>query len=322
MGPHLRIALRSRADDRADGSPGTVAMFDWNDLRHFLAVARHGSTLAGARALGVNQSTVQRRVGELEKRLGQALVTRHATGYRLTPVGESLLPAARQIEEAVHAFMQAAHAAGRDATGIIRVTCPEPLVYRLSKTTLLERFHALHPALQVEFVSSDRYVDLASGEADVALRSGDTEDGELIGCRIGDSLWAVYASRAYVERHGAPGAVAELARHALVGFDEAMSNHRAARWIAAVAPGVRIVARNDSVLGLLNSVRAGLGIAPLPTALGDAEPELVRLFGPVPELTRLWRILVRPEMRHAPRVSAFFDFIVSERDALRPIITG
>src|SRR5690606_8396776 len=216
--------------------------------------------------------TVQRRVGELEKRLGHALVRRHATGYRLTPVGEALLPAARRIEEAVHRFMQVAHACGRDATGTIRVTCPEPLVYRLSKSTLLERFHALHPGLQVEFVSSDRYVDLASGEADVALRSGDTEDGELIGCRIGDSLWAVYASRAYVQRQGAATGEADLSGHALVGFDEAMSNHRAARWIAAVAPGARIVARNDSVLGLLNSVRAGLGIAPLPTALGDAEP--------------------------------------------------
>ena len=76
------------------------------------------------------------------------------------------------------------------------------------------------------------------------------------------------------------------------------------------------------MLGLLNSVRASIGIAPLPTALGDAEPELVRVLGPIPELARIWRVLAHPDLRHTPRVAAFFDFIVDEIETLRPIITG
>ncbi|MBN9462537.1 MAG: LysR family transcriptional regulator [Burkholderiales bacterium] len=297
-------------------------MFDWNDLRYLLAVARHGSTLAAARALDVNQSTVQRRLTELEERIGRPLVRRHPTGYRLTAFGETLLPHARRVEQAVQGFEEQVAESRRAALGVVRVTCPEPLAARISDSPLLERFRARFPELDIEFVMSDRYLDLSKGEADVALRSGDTDDGVLVGRKIGNSLWAVYASRRYVERHGRPASVEDLGRHALAGFDESMAGHRAAKWLLEVAPGARIVARNDSVLGLLNSVRAGLGIAPLPTALGDAEADLVRVLGPIPELTRIWRVLAHPDVRHAPHVAAFFEFIVDEIETLRPIITG
>jgi DNA-binding transcriptional LysR family regulator len=297
-------------------------MFDWNDLRYFLAVARHRSTLAAARALKLNQSTVQRRLTELERRIGRKLVKRHPTGYRLTELGQEMLPYAERVEQAVLAFEQHLEAAKREAVGVIRVTCPEPLVYRITQSSLLERFHARHPKLRVEFVMSDKYLDLAKGEADVALRSGDTDDGELVGRKIADSIWAVYASRRYVERHGKPERVEDLNHHLLIGFDEAMANHRAAKWLRQVAPNAKMVARNNSVLGLVYAVKSGVGIAPLPTALGDAEEDLVRVLGPIPELARIWRLLAHPDVRRTPRVSAFFDFIVEEIDALRPILTG
>lgn len=296
--------------------------FDWDDLKYLLAVARHGSTLAAGRALGVDPSTVQRRLVELERRLGQALVQRQPSGYRLTEFGQALLPHAGRVELAVTAFEQHIATAAADVTGVIRVTCPEPIVFRITQSTLLERFRALHPALQVHFVMSDKYVDLMNGEADVALRSGDTDDGELVGRKIGDSIWAVYASRAYIERHGQPQRLEDLAQHALVGFDDTMARHRIAAWLHKVAPEATLVARSNSVLGLLYSAKAGVGVAPLPVALGDAEPDLVRVIEPVAELSRIWRVLTTPELRRTPRVAAFFDFIVSEIETLRPIITG
>ena len=125
------------------------------------------------------------------------------TGYRLTDYGTQLLPHAQRVEAAAQALEQHVDAARRDVSGVVRVTCPEPLVSRLSQSAVLERFHARYPALRVEFVMSDKYLDLRKGEADVALRSGDTDDGELVGRKIGDSIWAVYASRDYIERHGA-----------------------------------------------------------------------------------------------------------------------
>lgn len=296
--------------------------FDWDDLKHLLAVAQHGSTLAAGRALGLDQSTVQRRLTELERRFGQALVQRQPSGYRLTEFGLALLPHARRVEHAVAAFKQHLETAAAEVAGVIRVTCPEPIVYRITQSTLLQRFGERHPALQVHFVMSDKYVDLAHGEADVALRSGDTDDGELVGRKIGDSVWAVYASSSYIERHGRPQRIEDLARHALVGFDDTMARHRIAAWLRKVAPEAVLVARCNSVLGLVYSAKAGVGVAPLPIALGDAEPDLVRVIEPVAELTRIWRLLTTTELRQTPRVAAFFDFIVSEIDTLRPIITG
>ena len=297
-------------------------MFDWDDLKYFLAVARHQSTLAAARALRVNQSTVQRRLVELERRLGQQLVKRHPSGYRLTEFGAAVLPQAEQVEQAVTAFEQHFESARRDASGVIRLTCPEPLVSRLTQSPLLERFHARYPGLRIEFVMSDKYLDLMKGDADVALRSGDTDANELVGRKVGDSIWAVYASRGYIERHGQPDRIEALEQHDLIGFDANMTDHRAAKWLLKVAPHGRVVARNNSVLGLLYSVKAGMGVAALPAAIADAEPELVRVLGPIPELARIWRLLTRAELRNTPRVSAFFDFGVEEIDALRPILGG
>jgi len=297
-------------------------MFDWNDLRYFLAVAKHGSTLAAGRALKLSQSTVQRRLTALERKIGRKLVRRHPTGYRLTEFGEEMLPYVERVAQAVLAVEQRLDEAKRDAVGVIRLTCPEPLVYRITQSALLDRFHARYPGLRIEFVMSDKYLDLMKGEADVALRSGDTDDAELVGRKVADSLWAVYASRKYIEQHGAPERVEDLNRHLLVGFDETMANHRAAKWLQQVAPNAQIVARNNSVLGLVYAVKSGVGLAPLPTALGDAEEDLVRVLGPIPELARIWRLLTHPDLRRTPRVSAFFDFMTEEIEALRPILTG
>ncbi len=297
-------------------------MFDWNDLRFFLAVAAEGSTLAAARALGVNQSTVQRRLADLEAQLGQRLVERLPSGYRLTELGLAILPQAEAVAAQVAVFEQALRDQARAHVGIIRLTCPEPIAFRLTKSGILDRFHAKHPGLKVEFVLSDQYVDLVKGEADVALRSGDTDDNVLVGRKIADSLWAIYASREYISRHGAPGAVADLASHPLIAFEESMSKHRIMTWFKEIAPDATYAARNTSVLGLIYAAKAGVGVAPLPLTLGDAEGDLVRVLGPIPELTRAWRILAHPDQRQTPRIRAFFDFVAQEAEAWQPILTG
>ena len=296
-------------------------MFDWDDLKYLLAVARNHSTIAAGKALGLSQSTVQRRLAEFERRLGRKVVVRQPSGYRLTEFGQQLLPYAERIEVAVQDFERHVDGTAGELSGAIRVTCPEPIVIRMMQSKLIDRFHAKHPGLRVEFVTSDRYLDLSKGEADVAFRSGDTDD-ELVGRKIADSIWAIYASRAYLERHGQPKNIDELSCHPIVGFDGAMTNHRASKWLASVAPDAKLVARNSSVLGLVSAVKSGIGLGPLPTALGDAEPDLVRILGPVAELARSWRLLAHPDLRRTPRISAFFDFILEEREALKPILTG
>ncbi len=297
-------------------------MFEWSDLRYFLAVAKHGSTLAAGRALKTSQSTVQRRLGELERKLGRELVKRHATGYQLTEFGREMLPYAEQVERAVLTFEQQKSSHERGDSGTIRLTCPEPILFRINQSKLLDRFHERHPGLKVEFVISDKYVDLAKGDADVALRSGDTDDDVLVGKKIADSLWAVYASRNYVQKFGKPVDVKSLRNHPLIGFDDTMAKHRLAAWLNEVAPDAQIVVRVNSVLGLVSAVKSEAGVAALPTALGDAEPGLIQVLPPVAELSRSWRLLTHPDLRKAPRVAAFFDFVNDEIAEWRKILTG
>src|SRR5262249_33179437 len=236
--------------------------------------------------------------------------------------GEKMLPHAERVELAVRAFEQNQGAIERGEVGIIRLTCPEPIMYRLTQSSILDRFHARHPGLRVEFVMSDKYGDLAKGEADVALGPGDVDDETLVGRKLADSIWAVYASRRYLDRRGRPEAVDDLNRHSVVTLDESMANHRAAKWMRAVAPDAEVAARASSVLGLVQSAKAGIGLAPLPTALGDAEEDLVRVLGPVAELARSWRLLAHPDVRRTGRVTAVLDFVAEEIDALRPILSG
>lgn len=297
-------------------------MFDWSDLRHLIAVSRHGSTLAAARTLGVNQSTVHRRIAELERQVGLTLVKRHPTGYRLSEIGEALIDAVLGVEAAATGLERRVVALKNDLRGVIRLTCPEPVVPRIAASGLLDRFHARYPGLTVEFVTSDQYLDIAGGEADIAFRSGEPVDQGLVGRKICDSIWAVYASKSYVEQHGAPGSVEDLAGHALIGFDGIMGNHRAAKWLHSVLPNARIVSRASSMLGTVSAVRAGLGIAPLPTTLGDAEEALVQVLPSVTALTRSWYVLTHPDLRRTPRIAAFVEHVLDDVPALRTALIG
>jgi DNA-binding transcriptional LysR family regulator len=297
-------------------------MIDWDDLRYLLAVAREGSTLAAARALGVNQSTVQRRLTALEEQLGRSLAHRNATGYRLTEFGETLLPYARSVEDAVFSLERRVEGFGANIAGTVRLTCPEPVMPRLIASGILDRFHACYPAIRVEFATADRYLDLWRGEADVALRSGEPEDPRLVGRKVADSIWAVYGSHDYIQRHGRPTSVESLVDHPLVGFDGSMTGHRANKWLSTVAPGATIAARNSSVLGVLSAVKSGVGVAPLPTTIADPEDTLEQVLPPVLDLSRGWYLLTHPELRHEPRVAAFFDFMIGELPALRAVLMG
>lgn len=294
-------------------------MFDWNDLKFLLAVARHGSTLAAARHLAVNQSTVQRRLVELEKRLGLRLVERLPHGYRLTSAGMLVIPHAERVAASIEEFQQKVTEIAH--SGVLRLTCPEPIATRLTESGFVDRFHLRHPDILIQFVFSDHYIDLSKGEADVALRSGDTA-GELIGRTVANSLWAIYASRGYIERNGTLTAMEELKHHYLIGLDDSFAQHRLTAWLREIVPHARFAAHANSVLGLVAAAKAGVGVAALPTALGDAEADLVRVLGPVPELARAWRILTHPNARHLARIEAFFEFVASEKEALKPILTG
>lgn len=297
-------------------------MFDWNDLKCFLAVARRGSTLAAAKMLGLSQSTVHRRLDELERRIGRQLVKRHPTGYRLTEFGTDLVPLVERVEEAVTAIERRIASTEPDLTGTLRVTCPESVGFRLMRSPLLDKFNARFPGLRVEIVMSDKPLNLARGEADIAIRAGEPRDKSLVARKIANSPWGVYASRPYLERYGPITCVEDLNHHAVASYDGAMADGLAARWLRRVAPAARVAARGDGLSTLLLAVKAGTALAPLPIVLGKQDSDLVCVLGPIPELSSPFYLLMHQDMKETPRVRAFVEFVVSELPAVRILLAA
>lgn len=171
----------------------------------------------------MNQSTVHRRLCELERRLGRRLVERHPTGYRLTEVGEDLRPLAERMETAAQDFERRAAASDADLIGTVRVTCPKTVGYRMMKTSLLDAFRDRYPGLRIELLMVDRVLDLAKGEADIAFRTAPPLEDALVSRKLADVPWAMYASRSYIDRHRQPKRPKDVSKHSVIGFGGAIA---------------------------------------------------------------------------------------------------
>jgi DNA-binding transcriptional LysR family regulator len=126
----------------------------------------------------------------------------------------------------------------------------------------------------------------------------------------------------YIERHGRPERPEDINDHAIIDFSGDIANLLLAKWLRSVAPRATIAARSNSVIGLLMAAKSGVGVTILPVQLGDPAEELIRVIDPLPGLMSQIYILVHPDLRHAPRVRAFFDFVVAEIGAFRPMLLG
>jgi len=294
--------------------------FAWDDLRHFLAFARAGSMQSAAIALGVNQSTVQRRIAELEKCAGHRLVERHLGSYRMTELGEQLLPAAEGVAAAVAAFERHLAASDKAPTGIVRLTCGSGVADVLQRTRLIDAFHSRFPGLRVELVTSDRFLDLSKGEADIAIRLGEPTDETLVGRKIADASWAVYAGRTYVERHGRPRDVEDLNRHVIVGCDGPIKDYPGSRRLRSLAPHATITTRSDHWQGVMLALKAGAGLVAMPHWQGDRESEIVCVIDDI-GLVLPFYLLMHRDMQHTPRVRAFADFVASEIKSFRALFS-
>jgi DNA-binding transcriptional LysR family regulator len=285
-----------------------VALYDWNDLRIFLAVARKGSTIAAARELGTSPSTAARRMTALEEALDVTLFDRRPDGYRLTEAGRALLPAAERMELAAAELDERLAALTRSATGTVRFTT---LDITASQWVIphLPAFHAAYPQIQVEIITGDDKLDLVRGEADVALRFGPrpTEPG-LVVRGLGHVELGLYCSRSYADARGVPVDVASLDRHAIIrgaGYVDERPHHQ---WLRDHAPSATVAHRSNSSIGILEAVRQGIGIGSLSRLTGDADPLLVRVdVGPT--FTAGAWLICTEDGRRLPHVRAFLDFV-------------
>ncbi|MFZ5721460.1 MAG: LysR family transcriptional regulator [Pseudomonadota bacterium] len=284
-------------------------MFDWNDLKAFLAVARGGSTLAASRALGVNQTTVARRIEALEQALGFKLFERGQTGSRLTEAGEALIGDAEMVERAAIRFANQAAGQMRGVAGALRLTTNE-LVANTMVIPALAEFRKLHPDVQIDLVITDRSLDIENGEADLAIRTAVAlAPSDLVARKIAEHPMALYCSRDYAARRGVPASLEALKDHDLIDVAPEGGEIPAASWMMRYAGGKPPITRSNSMGSLVHAVKAGLGIGALPCTVADPDRELVRCSDDIPEGRASSWIVTRRELKDTPRVRAFIDFL-------------
>jgi DNA-binding transcriptional LysR family regulator len=297
-------------------------MYDWSDVKFFLAVARGGSTLAAARALRVNQTTVVRRIEALEAALRTQLFVRNQDGYRLSEAGSELLPQAERMAIEAETLEQLAAQRRRTLSGAIRVTTIENLA-SLILTPMLAEFIELYPEVKVEVICTDLRLDLARGDADIAIRAGNmpTEPG-LVVRRLADDPWSVYCSPAYAAKNGVPKCGDDLNSHWIIGVEGNFIKLNPFIWLADAAPRARVRNVCNSGVNMLAAIKAGYGVGLLPKiAVYGAETELIECF-PVPEFESGFFLVTRADIKDVPRIKAFSEFIVARMAAAKPILEG
>ena len=275
---------------------------DWEDLRYFVALTRHGSLSAAARDLRVTHATVARRVTSLEALLGRPLFERRADGYSLTADGTALLHEANAMEEAALAVLRRIDTS-KELNGLVRLTAARVL----ADSFLIDRLgelHERHPGLDIELIGDARVVSLARREADIALRLGASKDSDLIARRVASVAFGLYASPAYRDKLAAGQPAA------FIGYDRDSDFIFEASWLTRQFPTGRFAFRTNSQMSQAAAARASYGLALLPRYLAANDSGLVQ----VPHVEALpsrdvW-LLIRRDLTKVPPIRAVADYLV------------
>ena len=283
-------------------------MIDWDDIRYFLAVARGGSVRAAGQRLGVNHSTVLRRIAQLEEHLGAQMFEKLPSGYRLTTAGEEVLELAIQMEATSHQLETRVLGRDQSVRGLLRVTLTPILATHLLMPAFAE-FARLHPDIEMEILSSGKLANLTNREADVAIRvvyDRKTLPLNLHGLKGPDLFGGVYMSRDRLAawRANAPDPIRWIV----------IDMHGIPEWASEgeVRP-TGVPFRVTDAAAEIVAVRQGLGIATLPCFVGDADPLLVRVPGTDLHLYGTLWVLTQGETRKTKRVRLFTEFVSRRR---------
>lgn len=292
-------------------------MLDWDDLRYFLAVQRSGTLARAASELGINATTVGRRLAALEEKVQARLFDRTPEGYVLTTAGGDLLPRAERMEAEALALERAVLGADQRPVGRVRVTATEMLATRFI-APYIERFRARAPEVTLELECTNRVVSLARREADIALRLSRPREENIVTRRLADIPLALYAAPRYLEERGTPPNPEEsLAGHEAILFADTRAFRLENEWYEARLDGAKIALRSDSVSSIYTATVGGAGIALLPVAVAERDEALRHLKTvTAPEPRVIWQA-VHEDLQKSGRVRAVLDFfseILTVRD--------
>jgi DNA-binding transcriptional LysR family regulator len=292
-------------------------MIDWDDVRYFLAAARGGSVRAAAGRLGVNHSTVLRRIAQLEERLGTQMFEKLPSGYRLTAAGEEVLELAEQMEATSDQLETRVFGRDQSVRGLLRVTLPPFLATHLLMPEFAD-FARMHPDIEMEILSSGEVANLTNREADVAIRLVSDRKSlplNLHGLMGPEVRSGVYMSRDRLAawRAGAPDTIRRIV----------IDDHGSPDW--AYGGEIRtteVPFRTPDAEAQIVAARQGIGITRLPCFVGDADPVLVRVPGTELHMHATLWLLTQGETRKTKRVRLFTEFLSSRLAAYAPLLAG
>jgi len=291
--------------------------FSWDEFRLVKSIAEARSLVGAAERLGVNHSTVFRRLAAVETAVGARLFERSRAGYEPTSAGEEMIALAATMAESVLEFER--RVAGRDVnpTGELSVTTSEAIGQHFMPA-IVAQFQAQNPGIVVELILADQSLNLSRRDADIAIRLTNDPPESLVGRRICTGRWALYYRRDLIAKLGAQ----PIDSLTFIGFGDNFGPTPGQRWIEANVPPERLIAKANSAYCLMQFALLGFGAALLPCFLGDRAPELMRVGYLVPDLDLgLW-MLTHSDLRRSPRVRAFMDFAGAELTKQRRAIEG
>jgi DNA-binding transcriptional LysR family regulator len=267
----------------------------WDDLRIFLNLAQSGSTRQAAQRLGVNASTVSRKIAQLEKTLGARLLERHPDGFRLTAVGRDVVDSALQMNEFVRHMALRVGGSDSQLAGTVRLSCPEVLA--ASVAAVVKPVLDEHRALQIEFRVDDRFADLSRHEVDVAVRVSDSPPEDLVGRKLGRAGVGIYGSEKYWASH--PYELDDE-RHRWIEWPAYVQRKGAYQWLEQRVAVRRVAVHASSSSGVMAAVAAGLGLAPLTHVHARQFPSVMSRWS-LPEAcgTQVWALTHREVQRNA-----------------------
>jgi DNA-binding transcriptional LysR family regulator len=299
-----RIGHMANINCMSANSPTALSVAD---LPLILALSRERTLAGAAERLGVDLSTVFRRLNALEARLRVRLFDRSTRGYQLTAEGERAASAAERVETELLALDRDISGRDQQLSGVVRVTASETFAYA-ALPELFANFQARHPLIRIVLSIDNRVMDLSRREADVALRVRRPVDPGLFGRRLTGLAWAFYGPRDGVASLRREGRAFNFSKHTVIGWDEP-ALVVAAEWIAANVPTASIGLRANSLVHQLMAVKAGLGLALLPCYLGDRDAGVRRVTGVLPDLaSELW-IVTHQDLKNTARIRAFLSVI-------------
>lgn len=287
-----------------------TAPIGWELYRSFLAVLQEGSLSAAARSLGLTQPTVGRHITALEAHFGISLFTRSQMGLMPTDAALSLRADAEAMQRTAAALERNASGLGKDVQGAVRISVSEVVGVEVLPPILAE-LRQRHPKLELEIVLSNRLQDVVRREVDIAIRMTSPRQDVLLATRVGDVVLGLHAHRSYLERHGRPKNLADLSRHALIGFDQPTPFLRSACAHLELWSREHFKLRCDSDLAQLALLRSGAGIGICQAALAARTPDLVRLLPEKFSLVLTTWVVMHEGLRSSPRCKAAFDALVA-----------